>query len=107
MVAPRQPELMSVEDIQRVVCTHFRLSNAELLSKDRHKSVAFARQVAMYLCRQRLKSSFPELGRAFGNRDHTTVISAVRRVAALRQTDPRVNAHLEAIEKRLVSTNDE
>jgi chromosomal replication initiator protein len=103
MVAPRRPELMSVEEIQKVVCTHFRLSNAELLSKDRHKSVAFARQVAMYLCRQRLKCSFPELGRAFGNRDHTTVISAVRRVEALRQTDPRVNAHLEALEKRLVS----
>jgi chromosomal replication initiator protein len=102
-VAPRPPELMSVEEIQRAVCTHFRLSNAELLSKDRHKSVAFARQVAMYLCRQRLKCSFPELGRAFGNRDHTTIISAVRRVEALRQTDPRVNAHLEAIEKHLVN----
>ncbi|MBN1611789.1 MAG: chromosomal replication initiator protein DnaA [Polyangiaceae bacterium] len=105
-VAPRAPALMSVEDIQRAVCTHFRLSNAELLSKDRHKSVAFARQVAMYLCRQRLKCSFPELGRAFGNRDHTTIISAVRRVEALRQSDPRVNAHLEAIEKHLVSSDE-
>jgi chromosomal replication initiator protein len=104
MVSPRRPELMSVEDIQRAVCSHFRLSNAELLSKDRHKSVAFARQVAMYLCRQRLKCSFPELGRAFGNRDHTTVMSAVRRVEALRQTDPQVNAHLEAIEQRLASS---
>jgi chromosomal replication initiator protein len=104
MVAPRRPEVMSVEDIQRAVCNHFRLSNAELLSKDRHKSVAFARQVAMYLCRQRLKCSFPELGRAFGNRDHTTVMSAVRRVEQLRQKDPQVNAHLEAIEKRLASS---
>ena len=106
MVAPRRPEHMSVEDIQRAVCSHFRLSNAELLSKDRHKSVAFARQVAMYLCRQRLKCSFPELGRAFGNRDHTTVMSAVRRVEQLRQRDPQVNAHLEAIEKKLASADD-
>jgi chromosomal replication initiator protein len=105
-VAPRQPELMSVEDIQRAVCSHFRLSNTDLLSKDRHKSVAFARQVAMYLCRQRLKCSFPELGRAFGNRDHTTVMSAVRRVEALRARDPQVNAHLEAIEQRLASSED-
>ena len=105
MVTPRR-ELMSVEDIQRAVCTHFRLSNSELLSKDRHKSVAFARQVAMYLCRQRLKCSFPELGRAFGNRDHTTVMSAVRRVEALRQRDPQVNAHLEAIERRLASAEE-
>lgn len=105
-VSPRRPDVMSVEDIQRAVCGHFRLSNSELLSKDRHKSVAFARQVAMYLCRQRLKCSFPELGRAFGNRDHTTVMSAVRRVEALRQRDPQVNAHLEAIEQRLAVSDE-
>ena len=105
-VAPRRPDVMSVEDIQRLVCSHFRLTNADLLSKDRHKSVAFARQVAMYLCRQRLKCSFPELGRAFGNRDHTTVMSAVRRVEELRAKDPQVNAHLEAIEQRLASSED-
>ena len=105
-VSSRRPDVMSVEDIQRAVCSHFRLSNTELLSKDRHKSVAFARQVAMYLCRQRLKCSFPELGRAFGNRDHTTVMSAVRRVEALRAKDPQVNAHLEAIEQRLASSED-
>ncbi len=104
-VAPRRPELMSVADIQRAVCNHFQMTNAELLSKDRHKSVAFARQVAMYLCRQRLRCSFPELGRAFGNRDHTTVMSAVRRVEALRQKDPQVNAHLEAIEQSLIASD--
>jgi chromosomal replication initiator protein len=106
MVSPRRQETRTVEDIQRAVCGHFRLTNSELLSKDRHKSVAFARQVAMYLCRQRLKSSFPELGRAFGNRDHTTVMSAVRKVEALRRSDPQVNAHLQAIETRL-GTSDE
>ena len=68
---------MSVEDIQRAVCHHFHLRSIDLTSKDRHKSVAFARHVAMYLCKQRLKVSFPEIGRAFGNRDHTTVMSAV------------------------------
>jgi chromosomal replication initiator protein len=105
-VVPHRPDVMSVADIQRAVCSHFRLSNSELLSKDRHKSVAFARQVAMYLCRQRLKCSFPELGRAFGNRDHTTVMSAVRRVEQLRAKDPQVNAHLEAIEQRLASSDE-
>jgi len=104
IVAPRRANMVSVEDIQRAVCSHFQLSNSHLISKDRHKSVAFARQVAMYLCRQRLKCSFPELGRAFGNRDHTTVMSAVRRVEELRQRDPQVNAHLEAIEERLASS---
>ena len=101
-VTARANEIESVEDIQRAVCKHFRLTNSELLSKDRHKSVAFARQVAMYLCRQRLRRSFPELGRAFGNRDHTTVMSAVKRVDSLRKKDPEVQAHLDAIERNLV-----
>ncbi|HEX3771923.1 MAG TPA: chromosomal replication initiator protein DnaA [Polyangiaceae bacterium] len=96
-----RPNEASVEDIQRAVCHHFKLRSTDLLSKDRHKSVAFARHVAMYLCKQRLKCSFPELGRAFGNRDHTTVISAVRKVEALRSKDPEVRAHLEALEKKL------
>lgn len=105
-VGTHRPNPTSVEDIQRAVCGHFRLTNSDLLSKDRHRSVAFARQVAMYLCRQRLKCSFPELGRAFGNRDHTTVMSAVRRMEALRSTDPQVAAHLEAIERRLAAADE-
>jgi chromosomal replication initiator protein len=90
-----------VEDIQRAVCHHFKLRSTDLLSKDRHKSVALARHVAMYLCKLRLKCSFPELGRAFGNRDHTTVISAVRKVESLRSTDTEVRAHLDALERKL------
>jgi len=104
LVASAAQRHVGVSDIQKAVCSHFRLTSADLMSKDRHKSVAFARQVAMYLCRQRLKSSFPELGRAFGNRDHTTVMSAVRRVESLRKRDPEVAAHLEAIERRLASS---
>jgi chromosomal replication initiator protein len=96
-----RPNEASVEDVQRVVVHHFKLKSGDLLSKDRHKSIAFARHVAMYLCRERLKCSLPELGRAFGNRDHTTVMSAVRKVTALRGTDPEVRAHLEAIERKL------
>ncbi len=96
-----RPTEASVEDIQRVVCHHFKLRSTDLLSKDRHKSIAFARHVAMYLCKQRLKCSFPELGRAFGNRDHTTVISGVRKIEHLRSSDPEVRAHIEALERKL------
>ncbi|MEO6417957.1 MAG: chromosomal replication initiator protein DnaA [Polyangiaceae bacterium] len=95
----------SVEDVQRVVCHHFKLKSGDLLSKDRHRSIAFARHVAMYLCRERLKCSLPELGRAFGNRDHTTVMSAVRKVKALRGADPEVRAHIEALERKLGSVD--
>ncbi|MCL2777675.1 MAG: chromosomal replication initiator protein DnaA [Polyangiaceae bacterium] len=99
-VSPRANEAC-VDDIQRIVCHHFKLRSGDLLSKDRHKSIAFARHVAMYLCKHRLKCSFPELGRAFGNRDHTTVMNAVRKVDRLRSCDPGVRAHLDAIEKKL------
>jgi chromosomal replication initiator protein len=94
---------MSVEDIQRAVCHHFHLRSIDLTSKDRHKSVAFARHVAMYLCKQRLKVSFPEIGRAFGNRDHTTVMAAVKKVGALRVSDAETRAHIEVLEKKLGS----
>ncbi|HTJ83069.1 MAG TPA: chromosomal replication initiator protein DnaA [Polyangiaceae bacterium] len=99
-----KPQLMSVEDIQRTVCHHFHIRSSDLTSKDRHKTVAFARHVAMYLCKQRLKCSFPELGRAFGGRDHTTVMSAVRKIESQRDTDPQVRAHLEALEKKLADS---
>jgi chromosomal replication initiator protein len=94
-------QMLSVEDIQRTVCQHFHLRTSDLTSKDRHKTIAFARHVAMYLCKQRLKCSFPELGRAFGGRDHTTVMSAVRKIETQREDDPTVRAHLEAIERKL------
>ncbi len=97
---PRVSET-GVDDIQREVCHHFKLTERELCSKDRHKSVAFARHIAMYLCKARLKSSYPELGRAFGNRDHTTVMSAVRKIEALRETDAEVRGHLEALDRKL------
>lgn len=98
---PHRAQPMRVDDIQRVVCHHFQLRSSDLVSKDRHKSVAFARHVAMYLCKQRLSCSFPEIGRAFGNRDHTTVMSAVRKIEAQRADDLELRSHLEAIERKL------
>ena len=95
-------KLTSLDDIQRAVCHHFHVRSSDLTSKDRHRTIALARHVAMYLAKQRLGVSFPELGRAFG-KDHTTVMSAVRKVDELRRTDHQVRAHLDAIEKRLAN----
>ena len=100
-IVSQRSQPLSVEDIQRAVCAHFRLRTSDLTSKDRHRTVAFARHVAMFLCKQRLRCSFPELGRAFGNRDHTTVMSAVRKIEVQRDDDPELRAHLEAIERKL------
>ena len=87
----------------RELLKRLNISNDDFIrtTEDRHKTVAFARHVAMYLCKQRLKCSFPERGRAFGGRDHTTVMSAVRKIEAQREADPHVRAHLDARERKL------
>jgi chromosomal replication initiator protein len=100
---PSRPQVTSVERIQHEVCSHFHVNATEMLSHVRHRSVSKARHIAMYLCRQRLQCSFPEIGRAFNGRDHTTVMSAVRKVEAQREKDPEIRAHIEAIERRLSS----
>ncbi|MCS6899752.1 MAG: chromosomal replication initiator protein DnaA [Myxococcales bacterium] len=93
-------KLLSVDDILRVVSSQCNLQPSDLLSTDRHRTTTFARHVAMYLCKQRLPMSYPEIGRAFG-KDHTTVMNAVRRVEKLRTEDAQVRAQLEIIEKKL------
>lgn len=91
-----------VETIQRAVCDYYGLELADLKSHRRHRAVSFPRMVAMYLCRQRLGTSFPELGDRFGGKDHTTVMSAVRKIdGLLRSEDPAVMNAVEAIERRL------
>ncbi|MGZ3449857.1 MAG: chromosomal replication initiator protein DnaA [Polyangiales bacterium] len=98
---PSRQQQVSVEDVVRAVCHHFNLRSSDLLGKDRHRSVAQARHVAIYLCRQRLKCSYPELGRHFGHRDHTSVMHAVKKVEALRATDAEIRGHIDAIERKL------
>lgn len=72
--------MKSHQPIIDFVCAHYGVTPDELMARDRHKSVVEARQIAIWLCRRRLRMSFPELGRAFGNRDHTTCMSACHRI---------------------------
>ena len=104
LAMPNRVPVATMDRILDEVCNHFHLKPADLVSHARHRSVARARHIAMFLCRQRLKCSFPEIGRAFANRDHTTVMSAVRKVEALRGEDAELRAHIDAIERRLCSS---
>ncbi|APS00959.1 chromosomal replication initiator protein DnaA [Pajaroellobacter abortibovis] len=90
-----------IEDIQRFVCHRFKLRSTDLTGKQRHKTIALARHIAMYLCKISIKSSLPEIGRAFGNRDHTTVLNGIRKIEALREANLEVRAHVEFLEKKL------
>ena len=86
-----QDRLVSVENIQKTVADYFKIRVAELLSKRRSRSVARPRQIAMALAKELTNHSLPEIGDAFGGRDHTTVLHACRRIAALRETEKRVD----------------
>jgi len=101
-VLPKSETATTVEDIQRAVCDYFSIRLADLKSHRRHRAVSFPRMVAMYLCRQRLGTSFPELGDRFGGKDHTTVMSAVRKIDGLvKLEDTSVINAVEAIERKL------
>ena len=70
----------TIDSIQRRVSVYFRLSTEELKSARRQRSILYPRQVAMYLCRTLTESSLPEIGRAFGGRDHSTVLHAIEKI---------------------------
>ena len=82
-----RPERRSVEDIQHRICQAFGLSMDDLLSTSRAAPVAWPRQVAMYLARELTDQTLPAIGRAFGGRNHTTVMHACRRTAERMATD--------------------
>jgi chromosomal replication initiator protein len=86
-----QDRLVSIENIQKTVADYFKIRVADLLSKRRSRSVARPRQIAMALSKELTNHSLPEIGDAFGGRDHTTVLHACRRIAALRESEKRVD----------------
>jgi chromosomal replication initiator protein len=86
-----QDRLVSIENIQKTVAEYFKIRVADLLSKKRTRSVARPRQFAMALAKELTNHSLPEIGDAFGGRDHTTVLHGCRRVESLRETDKRID----------------
>ncbi|TAJ91608.1 MAG: chromosomal replication initiator protein DnaA [Gammaproteobacteria bacterium] len=85
-----QDKQISIENIQKTAAEYFKIRVADLLSKRRSRSVARPRQVAMALAKDLTSHSLPEIGDAFGGRDHTTVLHACRKISELRNTDQRI-----------------
>jgi chromosomal replication initiator protein len=86
-----QERLVTVENIQKTVAEYYKIRIADLLSKRRSRSIARPRQVAMALAKELTNHSLPEIGDAFGGRDHTTVLHACRRIKELRETERRIS----------------
>ncbi len=94
-------EVITVETVIKAVANYYGLKVADLKSPRRHKSIAAPRAIAMYLSRHHTKDSYPDLGRSFGGKHHTTVISAVEKIAEKLKDDPALRSEIHAIEAAL------
>jgi chromosomal replication initiator protein len=86
-----QDKLVTIDNIQKTVAEYFKIRVSDLLSARRSRSITRPRQMAMSLAKELTNHSLPEIGDAFGGRDHTTVLHACRKVASLREGDTRIN----------------
>jgi chromosomal replication initiator protein len=98
-----QDKLVTISNIQKVVVEYYKIRVADLLSKRRSRTITRPRQVAMSLAKELTTHSLPEIGDAFGGRDHTTVLHACRKVAELRDTDNRINEDYNNLLRTLTS----
>ena len=101
LVQGMEPRRIKIEDILRIVSRHFGVSKGDLLSQRRHRSVVWPRQIGMYLAKQLTQRSLPEIGRRFGNRDHTTVLHAIRKIEGELSDNPRLKDEIEELKKLL------
>jgi len=92
---------VTIEEIKRRVADHYNLRLSDLISARRARAVARPRQVAMYLAKTLTSKSLPEIGRGFGGRDHTTVIHAVKKIEALRESDSQLSEDVELLRRML------
>ena len=98
-----QERHVSIESIQRTIAEYYKVKISDLLSKRRSRSIARPRQMAMYLAKEHTNHSLPEIGDAFGGRDHTTVMHACRKIAELKESSLDVAEDYRNL-NRLVST---
>jgi chromosomal replication initiator protein len=94
---------ITIDEIQRAVSSHFEVKQIDLISERRAVAIARPRQIAMYLAKRLTTRSLPEIGRKFGNRDHSTVIHAVRRIEELRGKDVEIDGAVRALMRSLES----
>jgi chromosomal replication initiator protein len=101
LVRSREPKKVRIEDIQKLVATHYSVSRSDILSSRRSASVVKPRQIAMYLSKVLTLRSLPEIGRRFGGRDHTTVLHAVRKIDGALTRDPGLKDEVELLKRML------
>lgn len=102
LVRTQDPRRVKIDDIQKLVASHYNISRSDILSSRRTANVVRPRQIAMYLSKVMTLRSLPEIGRRFGGRDHTTVLHAVRKIEELVAKDKSLAEVIELL-KRILS----
>jgi len=88
VASDEEPGVIAIGQIQRVVAANYKLTVEQLVAKNNSRQFSFPRQIAMYLCKKLTKHSYPEIGRAFGGKHHTTVIHSFEKIQSLAVVDP-------------------
>lgn len=105
IIPSNRPKKITIRLIQEMIAEKYQVTVDEFLSKKRTKTIAFPRQIAMYLCRELTEMSLPKIGQEFGGRDHTTVIHAHKKISEMMEQDPQfkreIESHIEDIKSKI------
>jgi chromosomal replication initiator protein len=101
IIPSSKPKVITIHEIQRTVGEHYSVKLEDFKAKKRTKSVAFPRQIAMYLSRELTDYSLPKIGEEFGGRDHTTVIHAHEKISRLLQSDLQLQRQMKELNELL------
>ena len=100
ILGPGQQQL-TFDQVQKTVAEYYQIRLPDLLGRRRTRSLAFPRQIAMYLCRKHIQASFPEIGNKFGGKDHSTVVHACSKVKNCLEEDETLKQQISQLEQRL------
>ena len=95
-------KIVAIEDIQEAVAAWFHIKIADLKSRRRSKTLVHPRQIAMFLCRELTDASFPEIGRLFGGKDHTTIMHACRQIMKAKDGDNVLSQTLDGLKEKIL-----
>lgn len=101
LLKKKEEKFLTIEEIQKAVSVYFNMKFSDLRSKRRHKTIAYPRQVAMYIARECGKFSYPEIGSSFGGKDHSTAIHAVKKITRDLLEKPELKHTLRSIKQNL------
>ena len=99
-----EPKRVKIDEIQRIVSKHYGVSRSDILSSRRTRSIVRPRQIAMFLSKQLTSRSLPEIGRRFGDRDHTTVLHAVRKITGMIDGDETLREEIDLLKRLLLQS---